>query len=67
MIAEKILSKTQIVIEWHLMFCRETWRKKRPLGRPRQGWKDNIKIDLTAVGCINVDERVEVAEGRSEI
>jgi hypothetical protein len=23
---------------------------KRPLGRPRHGWKDNIKMDLTEVG-----------------
>jgi hypothetical protein len=24
---------------------------KRPLGRPRCRWEDNIKIDLQAVGC----------------
>jgi hypothetical protein len=24
---------------------------KRPLGRPRQRWKDNIKMDLQEVGC----------------
>jgi hypothetical protein len=24
---------------------------KRPLGRPRHRWKDNIKIDLKEVGC----------------
>jgi hypothetical protein len=24
---------------------------KRPLGRPRHRWKDNIKIDLQEVGC----------------
>ena len=23
---------------------------KRPLGRPRHGWKDNIKMDLEEVG-----------------
>jgi len=23
---------------------------KRPLGRPRRGWKDNIKMDLQEVG-----------------
>ena len=23
---------------------------KRPLGRPRRGWEDNIKIDLQEVG-----------------
>jgi hypothetical protein len=24
---------------------------KRPLGRPRLGWEDNIKMDLQEVGC----------------
>jgi hypothetical protein len=24
---------------------------KRPLGRPRPRWKDNIKMDLQVVGC----------------
>jgi hypothetical protein len=24
---------------------------KRPFGRPRHRWKDNIKIDLHEVGC----------------
>ena len=24
---------------------------KRPLGRPRRRWEDNIKIDLREVGC----------------
>jgi len=24
---------------------------KRPLGRPRGGWVDNMKIDLQEVGC----------------
>jgi len=24
---------------------------KRPLGRPRCGWKDNIKLDLQEVEC----------------
>jgi len=34
---------------------------KRPLGRPRLRWKDNIKMDLQAVGCggINWIELVE--------
>jgi hypothetical protein len=25
--------------------------RKRPLGRPRHGWEDNIKKDLQEVGC----------------
>jgi hypothetical protein len=24
---------------------------KRPLGRPRSRWKDNIKMDLQEIGC----------------
>jgi len=25
--------------------------RKRPLGRPRRRWEDNIKMDLQEVGC----------------
>jgi hypothetical protein len=25
--------------------------RRRPLGRPRQRWEDNIKMDLQEVGC----------------
>jgi hypothetical protein len=28
---------------------------KRPLGRPRRGWKDNIKMELQEVGCGGTD------------
>jgi hypothetical protein len=28
---------------------------KRPLGRPRRSWKDNIKADLRNLGCGGVD------------
>jgi hypothetical protein len=28
---------------------------KRPLGRPRRRWEDNIKTDLREVGCGFVD------------
>jgi hypothetical protein len=28
---------------------------KRPLGRPRHRWKDNIKIDLTEIGWGGMD------------
>jgi len=41
---------------------RSTYRKlvrkpegKRPLGRPRHRWEDNIKIDLQEVGCKGMD------------
>jgi hypothetical protein len=28
---------------------------KRPLGRPRRRWVDNIRMDLQEVGCAHVD------------
>jgi hypothetical protein len=28
---------------------------KRPLGRPRHRWEDNIRMDLQEVGCRGVD------------
>ena len=28
---------------------------KRPLGRPKQSWKNNIKIDVQEVGCRGMD------------
>jgi hypothetical protein len=38
--------------------CRVLVRKpegKRPLGRPRRRWEDNISIDLQEVGCGGMD------------
>ena len=28
---------------------------KRPVGRPRHRWEDNIKVDLQEVGCGGMD------------
>jgi hypothetical protein len=36
---------------------------KRPLGRPRQRWEDNIKMDLQEVGCGAMDW-IEPAQDR---
>jgi len=36
---------------------------KRPLGRPRCRWEDNIKMDLQAVGCGGM-QRIELAQDR---
>jgi len=36
---------------------------KRPLGRPRRRWEDNIKMDLQEVGCGGMDW-VELAQER---
>jgi len=34
---------------------------KRPLGRSRRGWEDNIKMDLQEVVCGDMDQ-LEVAQ-----
>jgi len=36
---------------------------KRPLGRPRRRWEDNIKMDLQEVGCGSMDW-IELAQDR---
>jgi len=36
---------------------------KRPLGRPRRRWEDNIKINLQEVGCGSMDW-IELAQDR---
>jgi len=28
---------------------------KRPLGRPRRRWEDNVKMDLQELGCVGMD------------
>ena len=38
---------------------------KRPLGRPRRRWDDNIEMDLTEVGCEGMDS-IELAQDRDE-
>jgi hypothetical protein len=37
--------------------------RKRPLGRPRRRWEDNIKLDLQEVGCGGMDW-IELAQDR---
>jgi hypothetical protein len=36
---------------------------KRPLGRPRHRWEDNIRMDLQEVGCGGIDW-IELAQDR---
>jgi len=36
---------------------------KRPLGKPRRRWEDNIKLDLQEVGCGGMDW-IELAHDR---
>jgi hypothetical protein len=38
---------------------------KRPLGRPRSRWEDNIKIDLQEVGCGRIDW-IEMTQDRDK-
>jgi hypothetical protein len=37
--------------------------RRRPLGRPRLRWEDNIKMDLQEVGCGSMDW-IELAQDR---
>ena len=36
---------------------------RRPLGRPRHRWEDNIRVDLQEVGCGGMDW-IDVAQDR---
>ena len=38
---------------------------KRPLGRPRRRWEDNIKMDLMEVGC-DPRDWIALAEDRDQ-
>ena len=38
---------------------------KRPLGRPRRRWEDNIKMDLREVGC-DLGNWMALAEDRDQ-
>ena len=49
------------------IFIRSTYFKptvKRPLGRPRRRWEDNIRMDLEEIG-INAGNWVDSAQGRN--
>ena len=37
--------------------------EKRPLGRPRCGWEDNIQMDPQKLGCGSMDW-IELAQDR---
>ena len=38
---------------------------KRPLGRPRHKWEDNIKMDLKEMGC-DLGDWIDLAEDRDQ-
>ena len=37
---------------------------KRPLGKPRRRWENNIMIDLQKIGCGGMD-RIDLAQDRN--
>ena len=39
------------------------FERKRPIGRHRHKWEDNIRVDLQEVDC-EVMERIELAQDR---
>ena len=39
--------------------------RKRPLGKPKRRWEDNIKVDLQEVGCGGMDW-IELAQDRDK-
>jgi hypothetical protein len=39
---------------------------KRPLGRPRRRWRDNIKVDLQEVGCGGMNW-IDLAQDRDRL
>ena len=49
--------------ELHTGFWWGNMRGKRPLGRPRNRWEDDIKMDLQELGCGDVDW-IELAQDR---
>jgi hypothetical protein len=40
--------------------------RKRPLGKPRRRWVDNIKIDLREIGWDGVD-RIDMVQDRDQL
>ena len=50
-------------VEVHIGFMMGKPEGKRPLGRPRRRWEDNISIDLQEVGCEGM-EWIDMAEDR---
>jgi hypothetical protein len=46
-------------------FLIETPNERRPFGRPRRRWEDNIKMDLQAVGWEGMDW-IDLAQDRDK-
>jgi hypothetical protein len=39
---------------------------KRPLGRPRRRWEDNIRMDLREIGCDGMDW-IDLVQDRDQL
>jgi hypothetical protein len=37
---------------------------KKPLGRPRSRWEDNIKVEFQEVGCGGIIDWIDLAQDR---
>jgi hypothetical protein len=48
---------------WHVWFLVGSAEGKRPLGRPRRRWENNINIDLREIG-INGANWIQLAQDR---
>jgi hypothetical protein len=49
----------------HIGFWLESLREKRPLGRPRHRWEDNIRMDLREIGWGAMDW-IDLAQDRDQ-
>jgi hypothetical protein len=62
------MEKEMKVINWEQVFfvhqrIVSAIKKRRPLGRPRRRWEDNIKMDLQEVGWGGMD-CIDMAQDR---
>jgi len=49
--------------EWRVDVLVRNIEGRRPMGRPRRRWEDNIKMDLQEIGCGGVGW-IELAQDR---
>jgi hypothetical protein len=47
--------------------CIRFWLGKRPLGRPRRRWVDNIRIDIQEVGCGDMEGWLRIETGGGQL
>jgi hypothetical protein len=59
----KWLRESALLLRYIYMVLMGKPEGKRPLGRPRRRWEENIKMDLQEVGCWGVDW-IDLAQDR---